>query len=245
MNPEVFNVIQIEGLGDETEEYRNLTGNIVNGACEIIERHSISYDFGRLENRIASLKIVRRDGIAHEWSADENTLYVSKCNQDGEPYSDEEMIIFATHELMHFVSEPDGYDEFGDKYFGFNEFFTEYLSFLVVSKIGGINLESHYKHNSKGYFGDGRDFDFMKKLTDRISIGQLLDVYLGRKIDEVESVVGADALEAMNSYYDYNCQLYDAIGVPLKRFNEIMTNPLFAPQRQIIDDYVDAINNSI
>jgi hypothetical protein len=243
MDKEQFGMPQVEGFGDETESYQNLVRVITLSAGKIINNQSIPYDFNHLAEKMTDLKVIRRDGVAHEYDPNSNTLFISKFNQEKKQYSDEEMIIFTAHELVHLVSEPKGDDSFGARYFGFNEFFTEYLSFLVVSNIGGIYLESYFKHNVKGYFGNENDLNFIKKLSDTLGFKNLLSCYLNREIADIENLTGTDVLTAMNDYFAYCDQLSDSIGKPLREFNEIIKHPSFAPQKQIIDDYVNTINN--
>lgn len=245
MPNELLGSSQIEGFGEENQSYAHVVNTIVSSAIELIDKKSIAYDIEQLKDRITGLKIIKRDGTNHEYSPDSNTLYLSSCNQKGRKYSDEEMVIISAHELMHVVSTSETGDYFYETYPGFDEFFTEYLSFIAIMRVGGINLESYYRHEVKGYFGNNHDINFMKKLSDIVGFNQLLTVYLNRDLDGVKKIVGPETLTSLNDYYTYFYNLSNLIGQPLKEFNITLEDPLMVPQKQIIANYVNKNNQNI
>lgn len=245
MDREARDSLQVVGFKGETESYRNAVDVIVSAVDGIIQRHSISYDSEFLASKVATLKVVRRDGQTHEYVSDINTIYVSSCNQDNRQFDDEEKIISLTHELMHLVCSSEKDQDFFQTYFGFDEFFTEYLTSQVVSKIGGIKLESYYRHNVRGYFNNDQDINFIKKSCDKVGYKPLLESYVNREMDKVKDLVGEETLAAMNDYYKYYCELYDQINRPMRVLNKIIEEPQFALQKETINNHVERINQSI
>lgn len=234
--------MKFEGFGNETALYRNIAQVILLSLIDIIKRTGISYNLQETLNRISSLNIVKRDGETHEYVDGTNTLYLSTTNGYSISYSDEDIIIFLTHELMHFGCAND--NEFYKEYFGFDEFFTEYLTFVVVSKCGGINMESYYKRNVQGYF-DESDNNLMKNLIDKYGYSELLDIYMNRNKEKARKIIGQSTLQSFNEYHNYYDELTDLIGRPLRECRKIIQNSIMKPQKDKLCEYVNLINQSI
>lgn len=245
MNDMIFNSMQMIDFNNDAENYRKVIKIILNSIADIISKKEISYDFKHLSNRISSLKVIRRDGEDHEYEEINNELYLSLCGPTKKEYNDVEIIIFIIHELVHFSNHPDNSNDFYKTYTGFDEFFTEYLTLIIASKIGGINLESYYRKNIKGYFGEENSTNFMKNLVEKFGLTELLDCYVNRNKNKLTSLVGNDILKNMNEYHDYYTNLIDNTDKSIREINEILKNPDFLVQKNTIDKYSEEINYSI
>ena len=245
MNNRYFEFIQIEGFGEDTESYRNIIKTVIIELGRIINDKYITYDFEYLANKIATLKVIRRDGVNHEYFSDLNVIFLSSCNKSFNEYSDEEIIIYLIHELVHFVNINDEYDTFYDNYPGFDEFFTEYLTYLIVKRIEGIRLESCYKKKVKGYFGNEIENDFIDQLQTKVGIEPLLDCYLNRDVAILSKTVGKPTLKAMNDYYNYYIKLATAINKPLIEIKYMLDNQQLEVQKQELDYYASVIMQNI
>ncbi|HOZ81280.1 MAG TPA: hypothetical protein PK370_03610 [Candidatus Woesebacteria bacterium] len=245
MDKEVFGQSQLTGFENKAPDYANVVNTVVLSTVDLLNHKSILYDSEHLKEKLTNLKIIRRDGVNHEYDGNSNSIFLSFCDQEGKLYDDEKMTITTIHELMHMISHPKEADNFGDDYFGFNEFFTEYLTFLTVMKLGGINLESYYKHEVKGYCGNNIDINIIKNLSNKAGFNKLLNCYINRDESALQELVGKETLEAMNDYCGCIIDFAETTSWPIKKINEMLEKPLFAPQKQAIDSFVGKINQGI
>lgn len=236
-----FDASRVIDFNQETDFYATVINNAVLATVGIIDHHSIPIDKDSLSGKISTLKIVRRDRQAHEHIPEDNTIFLSICNQEGVPYSQEEMTIFTIHELTHLISD----NQIGRKYIGFDEFYTEYLTSLVASKIGGIALESFYRKNVNGYFGNGHDVSFIHSLIESKGFKNILDCYINSDVGKVEATIGKDVLDSMNDYFNYYDQLVESRQLPYRELNAMLQDPSLESERKTIEALRDKVRQSI
>jgi hypothetical protein len=236
------NEVQITSIKSEARtNYQTVVAAVIGNTVDFLDKKSIYIDHDKLNKKMSELKIIHRDGQDHEYAPSSNTLYFSLTNQEGQKYSDEDMIIFTTHELLHLVSSADVDSSFYDTYTGFDEFFTEYLTSIIVSRIGGIGLESYYRHEVKGYFGNDNDNKIIKNLCSKVGLQSLLSAYVSRDLAGIEKLVGKETLTAMNEYHQYYNEISNNADMPQKVLNENLTQS----QQNTINGYVNRINQCI
>lgn len=159
----------------ERENYKNTIGGIINIICKYIYDKDVNYDYKVLEDRVGNLTIYNREGICPEYVFETNTLYISKTNQKGEKLSEAEQLVFIIHELLHFMSTKEHPDSLSKDFYAFEEFFTEYLTFLIILRIGP-NFEKFYRKNMIGYFNKD-DNKLIRNLSKKVDFHELLTAF--------------------------------------------------------------------
>ncbi len=220
------NIENIELLGfenlEDKEIYRNIFSQVIKNICDFLYNKVPSYDYGKLNELIKNLKIVCRNYETPEWDKNTNTIFVAQYDQLGERINDEKEIINFIHEIMHFVKYCNAQDDnIGNKYFSFDELFTEYLTYNIVRRIGGIRLENYYIRNICGYFGKD-DLKFMNLLVSKIDYCHLVNVFFEDNVNELEKLIGVNVLNSIQKYFLYYVRIYDMYNIPLKKLNELL-----------------------
>lgn len=227
----------------EKHSYRQALLEIDRLIIDLIINNEISYDFQYLNARIRTLKLYNGDLL--EADDENNIIRISQYNQLGEKITDEDEVINLIHEYLHIVSFRNYNDErdIGNSYYGFDEFYTEFITSIICMKLG-LNYEIYYKNHSAGYI-DKKDYEFMKTLNSVIGLKTLLEIYFTGNRDLLEQILGIEVLLYMNQYLDYYLEIYDSFNKPKKVVNEILNKSVFLPQRQKLDNFVYKINENI
>ena len=237
-----LNLITIIGFENESEAYKNVVKTILTTFINIINHSNILYDNQDLFNKISSLKLVKRDKEDHEYVEGTNTLFLSTTNAGGVPYNDEDIIIFLTHELVHFCCRMD--NGFYKEFIGFDEFFTEFLTSRVVSKCGGIKMESHYREKVQGYF-DKNDSELMRCLIGKLGFDNLLEIYLNRDKDKAISIIGQEVLQNINDYHDYYSEIINILNKPLRETRILLQTLVMSQEKNKLDENIGMIKQNI
>lgn len=210
---------------------------------DLLISNDISYDYQYLNNRTRSLKLYNGESL--EEDEENNAIHICQYNQLGEKINDEDEVINLIHEYLHVVSFRNYEQEtdIGNLYYGFDEFCTEFITFIICMKLG-LNYETYYKKHSVGYI-DEKDHEFMKNISKAIDLKLLLEIYFTGNRDLLEQSLSIDLLLDMNGYLDYYLGIYESFNKPRKVVNEILKKPVFEPQRKILDHFVDKITIDI
>lgn len=243
---QTLNRIKIVNFKDnlERENYKNTIGGIINIISKFIYDKDVDYDYNVLEKRVESLTIESRDGICPEYVFETNTLYISKTNQKGEKLSEAEQLVFIIHELFHFVSIKNQPDNLSRDFYAFEEFFTEYLTFLIILRIGP-NFEKFYRKNMIGYFNED-DNNLIRNLSKKVDFHELLTAYFSYSATILKNTVPEDVLLNMQDYFDYYEAIYDKYNLPRKYLEEMLNRNLSpTSERSKLQEKLQKINNSI
>ncbi|MCI8347264.1 MAG: hypothetical protein HFJ12_04880 [Bacilli bacterium] len=237
------NIDMINFGNDDKIVYSNVLLQINKLIIDLMIKHEVSYNYQYLNNRVKSLKLY--NGSLLEEDEENDIIQICQYNQLGEKLTDEDEIINLIHEYLHRVSFRNYKDEcdIGNLYYGFDEFCTEFITSMICMKLG-LNYEIYYRQHSAGYI-DNSDYEFMKKLSKIVGINTLLEIYFTGDKDLLEQTLGMDLLMNMNKYIDYYQEIYDSFNKPRKVVNEILDKPIFGPQRQILNSFINKINTDI
>jgi len=228
----------------EREKYKNTIGGIINIICKFIYDKDVNYDYKVLEERVDNLTVFNREGICPEYVFETNTLYISKTNQKGEKLSEAEQLVFIIHELLHFMSTKEHSDSLGRDFYAFEEFFTEYLTFLIILRIGP-NFEKFYRKNMIGYFNED-DNKLIRNLSKKADFHELLTAYFSYSATILKNTVPEEVLLNMQDYFDYYEAIYDKYNLPRKYLEEILNRNLsLTSERSKLQEKLQKINNSI
>ncbi len=228
---------------DIANNYKNILEIVVNDFSSLLYKKNIEYDFSFLKEKLSSLKLVCRNKTNPEYDDINNILYISLTNQLNEELTDEDQIIFLIHEIIHSFCPRLTNDSISDKYYAFEEFFTEYLTFYILRRIGGIKLENYYLRSKCGYFNQF-DHKIILKLIEKTKFDKLLTVYLSNSASELEKIIPKDILNSLQVYYNYFIEIYERYNVPLKILNEMFTNDL-VKQNLVLQEQLKKINVKI
>lgn len=159
--------------------------------------------------------------------------------------TDEDEVINLIHEYLHIVSFRNYKDEqdIGNLYYGFDEFCTEFVTSIICMKMGS-NYSTYYMQYSAGYINKN-DYEFMQNISKTIGLNVLLEIYFTGNKKLLEQILGIGLLMNMNKFIDYYLDIYDSFNKPRKVVNEILDKPIFEPQRQILNSFVNIINENI
>lgn len=240
------NLKDIDMINFESKEkntYKNTLLEINKLIIGLITINNIPYNYQYLNSRTKTLKVY--NGNLLEADDENNIIQICQHNQLGEKLTDEDEVINLIHEYLHIVSVRNYKDknDISNFYYGFDEFCTEFITFLICMKIG-INYETYYRKHLNGYI-DKNDNHFMKKVSTAIGLNVLLEIYFTGNRNLLEQTLGIELLLNMNEYLDYYLEIYDALKQPKKVVNEILKKPVFETQRQRLNNFVDRINASI
>lgn len=228
----------------EKESYKNTIGGIINIICKFIYDKNLDYDYKSLEERVENLTIENRDGICPEYVFETNTLYISKINQKGEKLSEAEQLVFIIHELFHFLSTKEHPDSLTRDFYAFEEFFTEYLTFLIILRIGP-NFEKFYRKNMIGYFNED-DNKIIRNISKKVDFHELLAAYFSNSDTILKNTVPEEVLLNMQDYFDYYEAIYDKYNLPRKYLEEILNRNLsHESERSKLQEKLQKINNCI
>ena len=223
--------------------YKNVLLEINRLIIDLITKFEIPYNYQYLNNRTKSLKLC--NGILLEENEENNIIQVCQYNQLGEKLTDEDEVINLIHEYLHIVSFRNYKDEqdIGNLYYGFDEFCTEFITSIICMKLG-LNYDIYYRQRSAGYI-DNNDYEFMRSLSKTVGLNALLEIYFTGDKNVLEQSLGIDLIMNMNKYIDYYEEIYDSFNKPRKVVNEILDKPIFEPQRQILNNFIDRINTNV
>ncbi len=246
INKQILDEIEVRNFNDtkEAESFKKIIGIIINRICTFIFNKDVDYDFNRINQKVKDLTIECRDGISPEYVLETNTIYLSRYNQKGERLSENAQIIYIIHEIFHFMSLKNHPDSLSRYYYAFEEFFTEYLTFLIVLSCG-IEFENYYRQNQIGYFNI-EDNKFIRELTKNIDFKKLLTAYFSNSKTLLRQEVPEEVLLNMQDYFDYYEAIYDKYNLPKKYLEEqLKNNRLLALERSKLDEKLSKINTSI
>ena len=220
--------------------YKNALLEINKQIIDLITKHGIPYTYQYLNNRTSLLKLY--NGNLLEEDEENNIIQICQYNQLGEKLTDEDEVINLIHEYLHIVSFRNYKDkqDMGNLYYGFDEFCTEFITSIICMKIG-LNYEIYYKNQSAGYI-DKNDYELMKKLSKSMGLDVLLEIYFTGNKNLLEQTLDTNLLLNMNRYVDYYLEIYASLNLPRKVVNEILKKPVFEPQRQILNGFINKIN---
>lgn len=238
------NIDIIDFLDKEEENtYRNSLIVINRLITDLLILNKVSYNYQYLNNKTQSLKLQCSDLL--EADEENNTIYICQYNQLGEKLTDKEEIINLIHEYLHIVAfrNYEQESDIGNLYYGFDEFCTEYITYIVCMKLG-LDYEVYYKKNTAGYI-DENDYEFMKKISNTVGMKVLLEIYFTGNRDLLEKTLGIDLLLNMNMYFSYYSEIYDLFNKPRKVLREILNRPIFEPQKRVLNNFIDKINSNI
>lgn len=223
--------------------YNNALLEINKLIIDLMTKHEIPYNYQYLNNRTKSLKLC--NGSLLEEDEENNIIQICQFNQLGEKLTDEDEVINLIHEYLHRVSFRNYKDEqdIGNLYYGFDEFCTEFITSIICMKIG-LNYEIYYMQHSAGYINKN-DYEFMKNISKAIGLNVLLEIYFTGNKNLLEQTLDIYLLMNMNKYIDYYYDIYDSFNKPRKVINEILDKPIFEPQRQMLNSFVNTINENI
>lgn len=226
------------------KNYKDLINIIINNVCDLLFNKNIEYDYKKLLIKIQNLKLICRNGISPEYDDFTNTLYVGLTNQTQTPLTEEEQIIKLIHETIHLLCPRLKEDSISDKYYAFEEFFTEYLTFYIVRRIGGIKLEKYYLEQTCGGYFSKIDNNFIKNLLNEIPFPTLLTVYFSNKASNLEKIIPKSILFSMQSYFVYYEETYDKYNLPLKELNQLLEVTLIQ-KNQVLNELANEVNKNI
>lgn len=227
INQEKINDIQVLNFPNQEDiiTYKNFISIIINNICNLLYNHNITYDYNNIQKKIKTLKIICRNGISPEYDDELNIIYIALFNQLNAPLLDEKIIIELIHETIHFLCPRISNDSISDKYYAFEEFFTEYLTFYILRRIGGIKLENFYKKNVGGYFNQD-DHEIIERLIDKVSFNKLLETYFSNRASTLEDVLKEKLLISMQNYFIYFESIYEKNKLPLNQLNKKLETEL-------------------
>ncbi len=197
--------------------YKKMTHIILNNTCNLLFNKNVDYDYNNLNDRIKELTMECRNGEFPEYDEDKKTIYVSMYNQLQERLPGEEQIITTIHETLHFMTFGKD-DSLNEEYFGFDEFFTEYLTYLIAMRVGGKKLESYY--NKQPGYCSKEDTQFMRNLTIKADFAKLLTAYFSRSARKLEEIVPKEVLLDIQDYFVYYTNIFYKYNLPKKVINQ-------------------------
>lgn len=237
------NVAMINFESSDKIIYKNALLKLNKLIIDLIQSMEIPYNYQHLNNRTSLLKLY--NGSLLEEDEENNIIQICQYNQLGEKLTDEDEVINLIHEYLHIVSFRNYKDkqDMGNLYYGFDEFCTEFITSIICMKIG-LNYETYYKNQSVGYI-DKNDYELMKRLSKSIGLDVLLEIYFNGNKNLLEQTLDIELLLNMNRYVDYYLEIYDSLSLPRKVVNEILDKPVFEPQRQTLNGFINKINKHI
>lgn len=223
--------------------YKNVLLEINKLIIDLMTKYEIPYPYQYLNSRTKSLKLI--NGSLLEEDEEKNIIQISQYNQLGEKLTEEEEVINLIHEYLHVVSFRNVKEEedIENIYYGFDEFCTEFITFIICMKLG-LHYEIYYREHSAGYI-DKSDYEFMKNLSKAVGLHVLLEIYFTGNKNLLEQTLDIDLLMSMNKYIDYYLEIYDSFNKPRRAVNEILKKQVFEPQRKILTGFVNRINTNI
>lgn len=246
INTQIIDSIKTQKFKNQNilELYKKMIGVILNNVCDLLFTKNIDYDYNTLNERLKELTIEFRNGETPEYDEETKTIYVSIYNQLKEKLSAEEQIINVIHELLHFMVFEKNDDSLNEKYFAFDEFFTEYLTYLIAMRVGGKKLESYYNKHP-GYCSK-HDHQFMRELTTKVDFEQLLTAYFSRNAKKLEEIVPRTVLVSMQDYFIYYANLYYKYNLPKKVINQRLEEDIaFMADKYELEEKLHKINMEI
>lgn len=228
---------------DLVNNYKKILEIVINNLSSLIYERNIEYDFLPLKEKLKSMKLVCRNRTNPEYDDKFNILYISLTNQLDERLTDEDQIIFLIHEIIHSFCPRLETDSISDKYYAFEEFFTEYLTFYILRRIGGIKLERYYLKSKCGYFNQ-QDHNIILKLKEKFGFDTLLTTYFSNSAKALEKIIPKDILNSLQIYYNYFIEIYERYNIPLKRLNEMLNSELIK-QNLVLQNKINRINEKI
>lgn len=222
---------------NEENNYKKALILINRAFIDLITSNQIVYDYHYLDNRTKNFKLVNSDLL--DVNEEESAIHITQYNQLNERLDKEKEIINLTHEYLHLVCLRN-YNEqtdMGNSYYGFDEFCTEFITSIIITKLG---LNNYYQ-KMLGYI-DEFDYYFMKKISDTIGFNVLLKIYFTGDTQLLKETLDHDLLSTMNEYLDYYLEVYKPINKPADIVNAMLKEDNYKKERETLDTFILKMN---
>lgn len=171
-----------------------------------------------------------------------NTVYIKMKFKDMDDFSVDEIREIIMHEIWHtFCFGNAGEYEL---YAGFDEFFTQYMTFLLLQDDEN-EIVREMLSEKIGYFCE-EDNLLMQKLVNVFDLETLIKLYLFADYKEITNILG-EKLTTGLSYllHYYNSLIHKVDYITVTDLNELLKLDEYKKEKQHIDEIINYCNSEI